>query len=231
MEISMFDKMQSLPLLQGLTMKEFSELIVNLKLDFQQYDEHEVIVNQGDRCSALTYIMDGTFEVEYHDDKTAFILSEQSDDQPHLIEAYNLFGVKRSYERTYSFVTKGNTFTISRDFFIKRMLENELIRSNYINYLCNNLRKANDLRKYEAPSGIESKIVNTIASYSLLSGGQKNVRVKMNDLAQIVDETRLNVSGVLNQWNEQGLIELRRYGFTIKDFGLLKAHTDAKRSI
>lgn len=225
METSMFDKMQSLPLLQGLTMKEFSALIVNLKLDFQQYDEHEVIVNQGDRCSALTYIIDGTFEVEYHDEKTAFILSEQSAEQPHLIEAYNLFGVKRSYERTYSFVTKGHTFTISRDFFIKRMLENELIRGNYINYLCNNLRKAKDSRRYEKPSDISMKIVNAIEDYSLFKDGQKNVRVKMNDLAQIVDETRLNVSGVLNQWNESGLIELRRYGFTINDFRLLRLQT------
>lgn len=224
METSMFDKMQSLPLLQGLTLKEFSELIVNLKLDFQQYDEHEVIVNQGDRCSALTYVIDGTFEAEYHDEKTAFILSEQSEEQPHLIEAYNLFGVKRSYERTYSFVTKGHTFTISRDFFIKRMLEHELIRGNYINYLCNNLRKAKDSHKYENPSDIGMKVINAIASYSLFMGGQKNVRVKMNDLAQIVDETRLNVSGVLNQWNELGLIELRRYGFTIKDFEKLNEH-------
>ena len=224
METSMFDKMQSLPLLQGLTMKEFSALIVNLKLDFQQYDEHEVIVNQGDRCSALTYIIDGTFEVEYHDEKTAFILSEQSEEQPHLIEAYNLFGVKRSYERTYSFVTKGHTFTISRDFFIKRMLEHELIRGNYINYLCNNLRKAKDSYKYKNPSDIGMKVINAIASYSLFMSGQKNVRVKMNDLAQIVDETRLNVSGVLNQWDELGLIELRRYGFTIKDFGKLNEH-------
>lgn len=216
--------MQSLPLLQGLTLKEFSELIVNLKLDFQQYDEHEVIVNQGDRCSALTYVIDGTFEAEYHDEKTAFILSEQSEEQPHLIEAYNLFGVKRSYERTYSFVTKGHTFTISRDFFIKRMLEHELIRGNYINYLCNNLRKAKDSYKYENPSDIGMKVINAIASYSLFMSGQKNVRVKMNDLAQIVDETRLNVSGVLNQWDELGLIELRRYGFTIKDFGKLNEH-------
>ncbi len=220
----MFDKMQSLPLLQGLTIKDFSALIVNLKLDFQQFDEHEVIVNQGDRCSALTYIIDGTFEVEYHDENTAFILAEQSAEQPHLIEAYNLFGVKRSYERTYSFVTKGHTFTISRDFFIKRMLENDLIRGNYINYLCNNLRKSKDSHKYENPSDIGMKIVNAIGSYSLFKDGQKNVRVKMNDLAQIVDETRLNVSGALNKWNEQGLIELRRYGFTIKDFALLREH-------
>jgi peptidyl-dipeptidase Dcp len=217
----MFEKMQSLPLLQGLTLKEFSELIVNLKLDFQQYDEHEVIVNQGDRCSALTYIIDGTFEVEYHDERTAFIVSEQCDDCPHLIEAYNLFGVKRSYERTYSFVTKGHTFTISRDFFLKRLMGHELIRSNYINYLCNNLRKAKDTYKDDIPTEIDRKIVKAIANHCLFKGGQKNVRIKMNDLAQVIDETRLNVSGVLNQWKDQGLIELRRYGFTIKDFDKL----------
>ena len=57
-----------------------------------------------------------------------------------------------------------------------------------------------------------------IASFCLTANGEKIVRVKMNDFATLIDETRLNVSNVLNRWNEQQLIELRRYGFTIKEF-------------
>ena len=64
----MFERMQSLPLLQGLNLQEFNDLIINLKLDFQQWDEGDVIVNQGERSSSLIYIMDGEFEAEIHDD-------------------------------------------------------------------------------------------------------------------------------------------------------------------
>ncbi len=221
MEISMFEKMQSLPLLQGLTMTEFSSIIVNLKLDFKQYDENDVIANQGERCSSLIYIIDGQFEAEYHDEHTAFILSEKSEEAPYLLEPYNLFGVKRSYERTYTFISKGHTFSIERDFFIRRLLTNELVRSNYINYLCNNLRKAKDARKVSPVSEIEHKMIAAIANYSLFADGEKDIRIKMSDFATLIDETRLNVSNILNMWQDRGFIELRRYGFKIQDFSLL----------
>ncbi|MBO4565584.1 MAG: Crp/Fnr family transcriptional regulator [Bacteroidaceae bacterium] len=221
MEISMFERMQSLPLLQGLTMQEFSDLIMNLKLDFQQWEEGDLIVGQGDRCNNLIYVIDGTFESELHDETTALILSEVCTSVPHLIEPYNLFGVKRSYERSYVFKSSGSTFSISREFFMQRMLHNNIVRSNYINFLCNNLRKANALRTAVPHENIEEKIKSVIASFCLCSNGEKNVRVKMSDLADLVDETRLNVSSVLNKWNDQGLIELRRYGFRIKDFDRL----------
>ncbi len=219
----MFERMQSLPLLQGLGLQDFNDLIINLKLDFQQWDEGDVIVNQGERSGSLIYIMDGAFEAEIHDENTALILTEVFDKgmTPYLIEPYNLFSVKRTYERSYTFRTKGATFTISREFFVQRMLHNNIVRSNFINYLCNNLRKSNSLRLAVPANGVEEKMKAAIASFCQTTSGEKIVRVKMNDLATLIDETRLNVSNVLNQWNAQQLIELRRYGFTIKDFGKL----------
>ena len=221
METSMFERMQSLPLLQGLTLQDFSDLILNMKLDFQQLEEGDVIVGQSDHCNNLIYIIDGEFEAELHDDTTALILSETCAATPHLIEPYNLFGVKRSFERSYVFKTNGSTFSISREFFMQRMLHNNIVRSNYINYLCNNLRKAHTMHMAVPSDSIESKIKSVIASFCLFPQGEKNVRVKMNDLAALVDETRLNVSNVLYKWNNMGIIELRRYGFTIKEFAKL----------
>jgi len=212
----MFDKMQLLPLMQGLTLQEFNNIIVNLKLDFNQWNEGDVIVNQGDQCNNLIYVIDGVTECELHDEHIPMILTETIDTMPHLLEPYNLFGVKRSYERTYSFRTPGATFTINRDYFVHHMLSNMIIRSNYVNYLCNTLRKSKTLQQITCHRGVEEKLIAAITSYCISTTGEKNVKTKMNDLANLIDETRLNVSGILNQWKEMGLIELRRFGFTIK---------------
>ena len=99
------------------------------------------------------------------------------------------------------------------------MLHNNIVRSNFINYLCNSLRKSNSGRLAVPTNGVEAKMKAAIASFCLTTNGEKIVRVKMNDFATLIDETRLNVSNVLNRWNERQLIELRRYGFTIKEFG------------
>lgn len=218
----MTEKMQMLPLLQGLTMQEFSDLIINIKLDFRQFHEGETIVEQSEKCNDLIYILDGTFETEYHDDRHPLILSETCQGNvPHLIEPYNMFGLKRTYERTYTCKSEVSAFYITREFFTTRMLMHPIVRTNYINYLCNTLRKSKGLQRYENPTGTECKMIAAISSYSLFDHGEKTIRITMNDFADMIDETRLNVSIVLNRWKAQQLTTMRRYSFTIKDWNTL----------
>ena len=51
----------------------------------------------------------------------------------------------------------------------------------------------------------------------------KVLKVKMDDLANLLDDTRLNVSCVLNKWQEEGLIEMRRKEFVFHDIAQLRA--------
>ena len=51
--------------------------------------------------------------------------------------------------------------------------------------------------------------------------GRKVMKVKMEDLAQILNETRLNVSRALNQMQDEGLLSLHRGGIEIADASLL----------
>lgn len=217
MESSMLEKMQLLPLLQGMKLEDFHNFIYSTKLDFNQMIDGDRIVEQGERCLSLIYIMGGEFEAELHDNDAEIIVTEKSDAVPHLIEPYNMYGVKRTYERSYSFLSKGATFTMSRDSFMQKLTSFEIIRKNYINLLCNNLRKSNDAIRFDYPQEAEAKLAKLIKSYCLFPNGEKNIFVKMNQLAEMTGETRLTISKVLNKWQDRGLAELRRNCFTIKE--------------
>lgn len=221
MESSMLEKMQLLPLLQGMKLEDFHNFIYSTKLDFCQMADGDRIVEQGERCLSLIYILGGDFEAELHDNNAEIIVSEKSDAIPHLIEPYNMYGIKRTYERSYSFLSKGSTFTISRDNFMQKMTSFEVIRKNYINLLCNNLRKSNDALRFDYPQNAEVKLLKLVQSYCLFPEGEKNIFVKMNQLAEMTGETRLTVSKVLNKWQDKGLAELRRNCFTIKELSKL----------
>ena len=39
------------------------------------------------------------------------------------------------------------------------------------------------------------------------------LRIKMEDFARLLDDTRLNVSRVFNKWQSEGLIEMKRKEF------------------
>ena len=45
--------------------------------------------------------------------------------------------------------------------------------------------------------------------------GKKILKIKMEDLASLIDETRINVSKVLNDLQEQRLVQLSRKAISI----------------
>lgn len=213
--MKMYEKMQLLPLFQGMSLSDFTEVLQTLKLDFEQYDEGDTIIQQGEPFMHLIYILDGEFEVELHCTHPNMILTELCGNVPYLIEPYNIFSVKRNSERTYSFHTKGSTFKIQKSVFTQKLMSNPIIKSHMINYTSNMLRKMNDRCTDVVPMRIEEKIRNLICQMCKIPYGEKDIRIKMEVLADCIQETRLNVSRVLNQWHQDGKIVLRRSGFAV----------------
>lgn len=221
MEMNMFEKMQQLPFLQGLSINDINDILTYIKLDFNTFEENDIIVHQGEQCNRLIYIIDGEYDVEFSNGQQLFILNESCTKCPHAIEPYNLFSVRRKFDRTYSFRTKGATFTISKDILTTRLLDNKIIRSNFINYLSNQTCKSRQRCQFNFPSDIEQKIASFIRSYCFIEGGEKMLRIKMDTLAELIDETRLNVSVILNKWGASGLIEIKRQKIFIPDIDRL----------
>ena len=57
----------------------------------------------------------------------------------------------------------------------------------------------------------------------LTKTGRKSIRIKMNALADAVDGTRLNISKILNKWQEMNLANLSRGMIEIPDFAAVLA--------
>lgn len=76
------------------------------------------------------------------------------------------------------------------------------------------------MRECEADT-VEGKIVQFLRYNALTCKGEKELKMKMEDLAEYIKETRLNVSMALRRWSEAGLVEQQRGVIKIKDLGLL----------
>lgn len=226
--MKMYEKMQLLPLFQGMNMADFSSILQSLKLDFEQYNEGDVIIQQGDAMEHLYYILDGEFDIELHAQNPNMILTEHCSNVPYVIEPYNLFSVKRNSERTYTFRTKGATFKIHKTIFTQKLMTHPVIKSNMVNYTSNLIRKICDQATSVVPLTIEEKIIRLIRQMCKEQDGEKDVRIKMEVMADCIQETRLNVSRVLNTWNNEGRIHLRRNGFEIVELSDLRIARQAR---
>ena len=212
MELTMFERIQLLPLFQGLSLSQLQQIFEHIKLDFYQNRERETLVVRGDRHDQLIYILSGRYTAEYvaTDGRYRFI---ETLDAPALIEPEGIFGYNQDYVRTYKFVSAGSTFLIDKNVFKNYLINFTVVRTNMLNLLCTRIQKGQQ-RVWELDNSgpIENKIIRFFDSHSTVPAGEKTVKAKMEDLADILGESRSNVSRGLNNLQSRQLLQLQRMG-------------------
>lgn len=217
----MFERLQQLPLFQGLTIKELSEIIEWMKLDFNQVAEGTTIVSQGDKCNSLIYIISGNL-ISSHTAHDGRITLTETHDGPFVLEPYNLFGMKQNYECTYSMDTNGSTFIIQKNIVSLLMTKYQIVRTNMINIACSRMQRVVAENRDFITRNIREKIFRVVSAMSSTPKGTKHISVKMEDLAEMIDETRLNVSKELNSMKQEGIAKIKRGEIVIDNINDLK---------
>ena len=72
MSISMFERLQGLPLLMGLSVNELMTIVEEVNFAFDKYYDGDTIVNQGDRCDKIIYVLRGKLCAYRRDDHHQF---------------------------------------------------------------------------------------------------------------------------------------------------------------
>lgn len=223
----MYNRLLSLPLFTGMTAGELTQMLAHIHMEFQQFESGEVIVAQDDRCNKLIYVLKGKVRTEYIDHERHFVLQEYID-YPFVIEPYNMHGMMQKYEHTYMTEERTDTVMISKQEFHAIMLNYKIPRMNIMNLLCAKVQKAERLLREGEPKTVEEKIVQFIRRYAITGKGTKLLQIKMEDLANHIQETRINVSNVLKAWNQQGLIKQGRGTIIVEEVGKLKIENSLK---
>lgn len=210
----MFQRLQELPLFQGLNMDDMNEIVSKVRFDFQQQSDEDNIALQQSNCKKLIFILKGTVRVEYIDPESRFRFSEYIK-APTVIEPYSMFGMVQKYERTYIADTPCQTLTIDRSQFLSVMMNNPIVKTNMLNLICTKLQKSVKSSTNISHEDADTKFRQFIRNYSINPRGKKNLYTTMDTLADMFCETRLNVSRMLKSLKEQNLINQERKSFTI----------------
>lgn len=225
MEITMYDKLLQLPLFQGICRDDFTDILEKVKLHFYKQEAGSSIVAQGEVCNKLIFSLSGKIQVEMADEKGRYRIQEIMDG-PYVIEPYSLFGMHTYYTASYQAYTVSNIVTIDKSYILTHLNHYDIFRLNYLNILSNRAQcLSNKLRTLERGNTME-QIIDFVLFRCNNTSGSKTVLVKMEDLAQIIGETRINVSNVLNSLQEKGLVQLSRKKIIIPDLdALIKVKT------
>lgn len=212
----MFDTLLQLPLFQGLAQEDFTNILGKVKLNFTKHKAGEVIVKANEVCNKLIFVLKGEILSSTTSADASYSFSEYFQ-APFLIEPQSLFGMNTSYVATYTTQTEANTVSINKAFVMNELFKYDIFRLNYMNIVSNRAQNLNNRIWIKTANCLEKQIGNFILTHIDRPIGRKILKIKMEELAQIVNDTRMGVSKALNSMQEKGVIELHRGEILIPD--------------
>lgn len=218
---SMFDTLLQLPLFQGMTLDDLTMIVEKAKMHFEKRKQGELIEQAGTMCDHFTFILKGDVEVTTVSPDGMYAFTEYFS-SPYLIEPQSLFGLYTTYVSTVKAVGEVATVRIDKPTIAQVLFNYEIFRLNYQNILsgrAQNLQR----RLWATPAKLlRDRMTQFFLIHLERVTGRKIVKVKMENLALILNETRLNVSKVLNQMQDEGILSLHRGEIEIHEASLLQ---------
>lgn len=225
----MYDTLLQLPLFQGLAKNDFTSILDKVKIHFLKRKAGDTVALGGEDCRELVFLLNGRL-VSKTSDKDELYTFYEAINAPFLIEPYSLFGWSTKYVSTYTALTACNLVTIEKAYLLSELNNYEIIRLNYLNILSNRAQNLHDRLWTNLPESLHDRIVEFILLHSYVPGGEKRLKIKMDDLAKLLSSTRIRVSKALNEMQDKHWLTLHRGEIRIPDISLLKEHRDMRLS-
>lgn len=220
MTITMYDKLLQLPLFQGMCTEDFTNILEKVKLHFHKYAPGKTLISKNEKCNQLVFILSGQVQCETSDKSETYTLVEECD-SPNVIEPHSLFGMNTHYTATYRAIDEVQTVSIDKSYILSQLTRYEIFNLNLLNILSNRAQVAYSKLWETNSGGTCGKIIHFLQSRCSTLMGEKKLYIRMDDLAALIDDTRINVSRTLNQLQKDDLVKLSRKCILFKDLNLL----------
>lgn len=210
---SAFDILLRLPLFQGMSRDDLTEVIAHTKLEFVKVQTHHVIAKEGDRCDQLTFILNGNVTVvttlNTHSSFTETLHS------PIVLQPERLFGLHQQYTHTFMAATPCQMLIIQKQDIMKLASTYPIFQINLLNILSTKVQKMENRQWMTTPVSLRKRLVNFFVSRCLYPAGEKDFKMRMTDLAHELNCSRLDISKCLNAMQEEQHLILSRGRITI----------------
>ncbi len=212
-----YELLTKLPLLQGISGKELAHIENITGMEINEVPAMKrPLIRQNDPCTHLVFLTTGKMMREYtsHDGRfqTKSVLQA-----PTLLEPYNLYGLNCKFRCSYTPLENVSVITVKKTDVQQHLMKTEIFRINYFNLLSAIIHKKDMLLRPCRHLTVKEKILQFILKLFPDCESQAEIAIKMTDLAEYIDETRLNTSRALNQLEKAGLMELKRSLIVIPD--------------
>lgn len=209
MDFTMYDTLLQLPLFQGLGKNDITAILSKVKFHFRKYEPGEYVFRQGDACSEVGFLLGGTLIAETFSRGQTYQFCEELP-VPSVVELYSLFGIRPFYHASYRASTEVSVLTIDKLYLAEIVGGYVPCSLNFSNIICTRAQYLYQHIWSDVAGDLTVRFVHFLMQRSSRPAGHKLLRIKMEDLAILLDDRRINVSRMLNALQAEGLIHLKR---------------------
>lgn len=222
MELSLQNQLVLIPLFQGMSKNELTQIIGQTKLRFQKFTKGKVVRHEGDACDQLMFLIDGEIDITSFADDRSYSVEEHFA-APYILQMEHFFGLTQRYTRTFTASTTCHFVSIDKNDMLKLTDDYIIFRMNLINIISTLAQKAERIPWRFKGMSVRQQIIRFFEERCSRPAGHKIVRIKIAQLAAELHESRLNVSQELNRMRSEQLLSFTRGIIDIPNFERLKA--------
>ncbi len=208
-ELKIYDQLLQFPLFQGMSRTELLQMAGNTRFDFRKLPARTLVVREGDMCTGLLFLIKGELELVNQCDDHSYRVVERLSD-PWLLQPEVLYGLTTRYTSDVRTVSDCRFILLSKDEVLRLSDDFLTFRLNLLNYLSTLSQQRAHRPWRRAPQSLRSRVIRFFADHCSYPAGRKEFLILMDQLALQVNDKRLNVSRVLNDLQQNGLLELHR---------------------
>ena len=207
--LKIYDQLLQFPLFQGMSRDDLEIIAGHIRFGFVKVAAGKPIIRVGEACHQLCFLIKGTVKVETFGDEHRYMVVEQVA-APYILQQEAIFGYYQSYTHNFTAQTDVNLLTIAKEE-VLRLLEDFLVfRLNLVNQFATQAQKQIHQQWRRCPLSLQERLIRFLAQHCIYPAGHKTFHILMEKLAEELNDSRLNVSRVLNRMRQEGLVELHR---------------------
>lgn len=228
MENSIFEALLELPFFQGMGRSDMIQIMNKLPLKTKIVTTGRNIVIQDEKCQHLIFVIKGILRIITQDEHHLFTVCERIQG-PTVIQPEVLFGIYPHYRSTYQALTETNIISIPKPEIIQIIASYDIFRLNFLNYLSSIIfKKQRPCWNILPEESLEQRIIRFLLQHTQYPAGEKSLTIRMVDLADILNDTRINVSRSLNRMQKEGKLILKRKEIIIPSIEKLSEYNELK---
>ena len=190
-----------LPLFQGMSSTDLTSVAGKTKFAFHRVAKGKKVVSEGDQCQNLFFLLEGSLQVTSWADDNSYSMVEEMT-APDVIQPERIFGLTQRYTKTFTALTECRLIGISKAEVLRLSEEHMIFQLNLLNIISTQSQRITHQPWRVRPQGIRNKIIRFVETHSMRPAGEKTLYIKMETLATLIAESRLNVSKELNAMHQ-----------------------------